>query len=226
MDRREARTGRVAAAAIAAAAAVVLMATNVGAGRAEAQSARQWRIAVIGDSLAVGYGIGEQNAYPAVLADFLRQSGWSTEVRTFGASGHTTADGLDSVSESTEWSPDLTIIAVGGNDGIRGVRVQQVEHNLRRMIRIARDSGAHVILTGMRAIPRHGPRYDERFANTFIRVAYDTRTDLMPFLLYGVAGVDELNQADRIHPNVEGAQYIASALWPYVTDALTALTEG
>ena len=218
------RGWRSAAAVAAVTVALMTGAPEVGQAGAGAQSARQWRIAVIGDSLAVGQGIGSEQAYPAVLERLLRQDGWSIEMRTFGASGDTTADGIDSVRQSIEWLPHVTIVALGGNDGIRGLRPQQVEHNLRRMIMNAKAGGARVILTGMRAMPRHGARYERRFENTFYRVATDTGADLMPFLLHGVAGIDELNQRDRVHPNVEGAEQVALGLWPYVSDALTALT--
>ena len=218
------RGWRSAAACASAAVALMIAATGTAHAGPETQSARQWRIAVIGDSLAVGRGIGSEQAYPAVLGRLLQQSGWSIEMRTFGKSGDTTVDGIDSTDESIEWQPDVTIVAVGGNDGIRGFRVQQMEHNLRRIIRNAQEAGSRVILTGMRANPRYGPPYEQRFENTFHRVAADTGTDLMPFLLAGVAGRKELNQRDRVHPNVEGADQVARGVWPYVNDALIALT--
>ena len=215
MTRRRLTT---AAAAAAVAAAILCCADG-----SWAQSARQWRIAVIGDSLSVGYGIESGEAYPAVLGRLLQGGGWSVAVRTFGNSGDTTADGFESMEEAQGWAPNLVIVAVGGNDGMRGLRTEAVEYNLRRIIAKARESGARVLLTGMIALPRHGPAYEQRFYNVFLRVAADTGTDLMPFLLDGVAGVDELNQGDRIHPNAAGADRIARGLWPYVNDALIAL---
>ena len=198
-----------------------LYGTNEQAG---AQSARQWRIAVIGDSLSTGYGLRPEQAYPNVLQEYLRQSGWSTEIRTFGEAGNTTADGVASAREARDWEPHVTIVAVAANDGLRQLRTQQVEYNLRRIIDTARETGSRVILTGMRAPPRHGPDYGRRFDNVFYRLADDTRVQLVPFLLSGVAGVPSMNQADRVHPNQAGAEHVAAGLWPYVNDLLTELT--
>ena len=171
---------------------------------------------ILGDSITAGHGLDRSEAYPALLQAKFDQAGLPREVVNAGVSGDTTAGGLRRI----DWAlgakgADVLVIALGGNDGLRGISPGETEKNLTGIIRKARQKNPamKIILAGMRMPDNMGPEYTEAFQGIFARVAAAEKTGLIPFLLEGVGGDDKLNQEDRIHPNAEGQRKIAETVW-------------
>jgi acyl-CoA thioesterase-1 len=162
---------------------------------------------VLGDSISAGYGLNQlEEGWVALLKQQLRPRG--VDVVNASISGDTTAGGVTRIDELLlRVKPSLVIIELGGNDGLRGLTPAQMEANLTRMIEKARAAGARVLLVGMRIPPNYGKRYAEMFQNIYGEVAQRTGVALVPFLMDGVGGHDELMQADGIHPN-QAAQHL------------------
>jgi len=177
-------------------------------------------IVVLGDSLTAGYGVAAHEAYPALLEAILRREGYRYRVVNAGASGDTTAGGLRRVDWVLRAHPEVAIVALGANDGLRGLSVAGMRENLEHIVRRLREGRARVLLAGMRVPPNYGPDYAREFAATFPAVARRTGAPLMPFLLDGVAARPALNQGDGIHPNAAGHQVMAERLWPYLKPLL------
>jgi len=173
-------------------------------------------IVALGDSLTAGYGLATHEAYPALLEARLRREGYRYRVVNAGVSGDTSAGGLRRIEWVLRTKPEIAIVALGANDGLRGLNVLAMRENLERIVKRLRSSGARVLLAGMRVPPNYGEDYALEFAQAFPAVARRTKVALMPFLLDGVAANPRLNQADGIHPNAEGQQVIADHLWPHL----------
>jgi acyl-CoA thioesterase-1 len=171
---------------------------------------------VLGDSLTAGLGIPRDQAYPALLQRKLHEAGSALEVVNAGISGDTTADGLRRVTWSLEGDVRLLILALGANDGLRGLPPAQMKANLQSIILRARQRAIPVLLVGMEAPPNYGEQYAASFRQVFHDLARENKVTLVPFLLEGVAGVSDLNQSDGIHPTSAGAARIADHLWPTV----------
>ena len=168
-------------------------------------------LVAFGDSLTAGYGIDLDEAWPARLQERLDAEGFGYRVVNAGVSGETTSGGLRRLPFVLDRNPsaELVVIALGGNDGLRGVPVDVMMDNLEAMIREAEGRGLKVLLAGVPAPPELGRDYEDGFAETFRDVAGATGVPLLPSLLEGVAGVAELNQRDGIHPTAEGALRLA-----------------
>ena len=184
-------------------------------------SAADHVIAALGDSLTAGLGVSPEEAYPAVLEARLRREGFEYRVINAGVSGDTSAGGLRRIDWVLKLRPDVVIVALGANDGLRGQAPDVLGDNLTRIIERARAAGARVLLAGMRVPPNYGDDYARAFAGVYPAVARATGVPLAPFLLDGVAGDARLNQPDGIHPTVEGQRVIAERLWPYLKPLLT-----
>lgn len=190
---------------------------------ADAEDSRPALVA-FGDSLTAGYGIDLDEAWPARLQERLDAEGFGYRVVNAGVSGETTSGGLRRLPFVLDRNPnaELVVIALGGNDGLRGVPVDVMMDNLEAMIRQAEGRGLKVLLAGVPAPPELGRDYEDGFAETFRDVAGATGVPLLPSLLEGVAGVAELNQRDGIHPTAEGALRLAdnayAALKPLLTE--------
>lgn len=171
-------------------------------------------IVAFGDSLTAGYGIEVAEAWPARLQEWLDAEGFVYRVVNSGVSGETSAGGLRRLSWVLDREPDaaLVVIALGGNDGLRGTPPDAMADNLRGMIEQAAARGLGVLLAGVPSPPELGADYEEAFARVFPEVAAETGAALLPDLLEGVAGDPELNQDDRIHPNPEGARRLAATV--------------
>jgi acyl-CoA thioesterase-1 len=178
-------------------------------------------IVALGDSLTAGHGVADYEAYPARLEAILRREGYRYRVVNAGVSGDTTAGGLRRVDWVLRAHPDVAIVALGANDGLRGLSVAAMRENLERIVRRLQAGGARVLLAGMRVPPNYGAEYAREFAAAFPAVARQTGAALMPFLLDGVAARPALNQEDGIHPNAAGQQAVATRLWPYLKPLLT-----
>jgi acyl-CoA thioesterase-1 len=174
------------------------------------------RIVALGDSLTAGLGIPAEDAYPAVLQRKLKESGHAIEVINAGVSGDTSADGLRRAGWALEGDVRLLILALGANDGLRGLPPPQLKDNLQGVIHRARQRAIPVLLVGMEAPPNYGEQYTAEFRRVFQDLARENKLPFVPFLLEGIAGVEELNQSDGIHPTRAGAARIADHLWPVV----------
>jgi acyl-CoA thioesterase-1 len=191
-----------------------------GAGHAEGQSAAaRPRIVFLGDSLTAGYGLDSREAYPSLIAGRLRDAGLDFEVVNAGVSGDTSAGGLSRIDWSLDGDVRVLLVALGGNDALRGLGTDELARNLSRVIERARERGARVILAGMEAPPNLGPAYTSAFRAVYRDLASRHGVALIPFLLDGVAGNARLNQADGIHPNAAGARRVADLVWPHVERA-------
>jgi acyl-CoA thioesterase I len=186
------------------------------------REARAERVIVaLGDSLTAGLGVAADEAYPARLEARLAREGYAYRVVNAGVSGDTTAGGLRRVDWVLRAKPEIVIVALGANDGLRAQSPQAMRENLATIVRRLQAAGARVLLAGMRLPPNYGAQYTKEFQAVFPEVARSTGVALMPFLLDGVAADPRLNQPDGIHPTAAGQQVIADRLWPYLRPLLT-----
>lgn len=174
------------------------------------------RIVALGDSLTSGYGIGKSNAYPAILQDRLNNEGLGFEVVNAGVSGATSADGLRRLRAALAGDVRVLIVALGANDGLRGVAVAELKSNLSRILSEAQTRGIAVLLCGMNALPVHGWEYSVAFQRVYRDLASRFQVPLVPFMLANVIGNDAMMQRDRLHPNAAGARMMADNIWPYL----------
>ncbi len=170
-------------------------------------------ILCLGDSLTAGYGLDEAQAWPAVAQTLATKDGKSWTFINAGVSGDTTQAGRNRLDWALRAKPDVVVIALGGNDGLRGLDPATTEANLRRIIQHVQNSAARPILAGMQLPTNLGADYRQRFAAIFPRLATELSIPLIPFLLEGVGGVRELNLSDQIHPNAAGQQRIAATVY-------------
>jgi acyl-CoA thioesterase-1 len=195
-------------------------ATN--ARRSDAASARTpapAAIVALGDSLTAGLGVAPDEAYPALLSERLRHEGYPYRVVNAGVSGDTTAGGLHRLDWVLRSNPEVVIVALGANDGLRGQPPEAMRANLSAIVERLRAREVRVLLAGMRVPTSHGASYRQQFSAAFSEVG--RRADaFMPFLLDGVAAVPRLNQADGIHPNADGHRLIVERLWPHLKPLL------
>lgn len=178
-------------------------------------------IAVLGDSLTAGLGVAAEDAFPARLQARLRREGYRYRVVNAGVSGDTSAAALRRVDWVLRTRPEVVIVAVGANDGLRGLSVPAMRGNIEKIVTRLRAAGARVLLAGMRVPPNYGDEYARSFEASFAAVARQTGVRLMPFLLDGVAARPALNQPDGIHPTAEGQRIIADNVWPHLAPLLT-----
>jgi acyl-CoA thioesterase-1 len=171
-------------------------------------------IVALGDSLTAGLGVARDEAYPALLEARLRRAGFAYRVVNAGVSGDTAAGGLRRLDWVLRSRPEVVIVALGANDGLRGQPVAALRDNLTAIVTRLRGSGTRVLLVGMRLPPNYGEVYAGDFAEAFRAVARGTSVVFLPFLLAGVAGDPSLNQADGIHPNAAGHRIVAEHIWP------------
>jgi len=180
---------------------------------APAPTAPRPRIVVLGDSLTAGLGLEPGQAYPALLQKRLDAAGLKYEVVNAGVSGDTSAGGLRRIDWALDGDVKILVVALGGNDALRGLPVEQLRENLTTIVERAKARGIKVILAGMEAPPNFGPAYTASFRETYRDVARQHGAILIPFLLDGVAGLPELNQGDGIHPTAAGAEKVAETVW-------------
>jgi acyl-CoA thioesterase I len=171
------------------------------------------RIVILGDSLTAGLGLDRDEAFPALLQQRLNALGYRYEVVNAGVSGDTTAGGLRRLEWSIEGNTRILVVALGGNDGLRGLPASDTRKNLNEIIARAQRRGIAVVLAGMEAPPNYGSAYTTEFRQVFRDLAKSHDVVFIPFLLEAVAGVPALNQPDGIHPNVEGARAVERLVW-------------
>ncbi|MBF0461485.1 MAG: arylesterase [Magnetococcales bacterium] len=177
-------------------------------------------ILCFGDSLTAGYGVPTEASYPSLLRNRLREQGRDYRVINAGISGDTTAGGLYRVNWQLRTPPTIAIVALGANDGLRGLDLQEMKQNLAEIITRLQQAGVKTILAGMRIPPNYGRDYSERFAAIYGELAQEKGVPFIPFLLEQVAGYPELNQEDGIHPNAAGYRKVLENVWPVLRPLL------
>ena len=189
-------------------------------GSASAQSTTQKSsdlrvIVVLGDSLTAGYGIDRAKAYPALLQQRITAEGWDFSVSNAGQSGDTTADGLRRIDWLLQRRVDVLILALGGNDGLRGIDPDVTKTNLQAIIDHAKQKSPdiRIVLAGMAMAPNMGNDYVNRFQAIYPDLAKQNQAALIPFLLEGMGGRPDSNQDDMIHPTTEGQKVVADNVW-------------
>jgi acyl-CoA thioesterase-1 len=178
------------------------------------------RILVLGDSLAAGYGLPEEDAFPARLEVALHQRGLAATVLNGGVSGDTTAGGRARLDWALADKPDIVIVELGGNDGLRGIDPAETRRNLDAILTRLQDAGVGVLFTGMYAPPNLGREYGDAFRGVFEELAKRHGVAFYPFFLDGVAADPALNQSDGIHPNAAGVEVIVRRILPAVTEMI------
>ncbi len=168
-------------------------------------------ILVFGDSLTAGYGLSTEEAYPALVEQRLNQSGKKVKVVNAGLSGETSAGGLSRIDWVMRQPVDVFVLELGGNDGLRGLPLNQTRENLRSILNHVRSKNPNtkLVVVGMMVPPNMGPEYSAEFKQLYPALAKEFNATLMPFLLEGVAGIESLNLGDGIHPNAEGHKIVA-----------------
>jgi acyl-CoA thioesterase I len=176
---------------------------------------------VLGDSLSAEYGLARGSGWVTLLERQLKDEKIDTSVVNASISGETTSGGRARLPALLDkHRPDLVIIELGGNDGLRGLPVASAEANLRAMINAAREANARVMLVGMQIPPNYGKEYTQQFFGMYRKLAQETKSTLVPFLLEGVADRVELFQADRIHPTAQAQPLILNNVWPVLKGML------
>lgn len=184
-----------------------------------AGSANAQGILIVGDSISAAFGMDIADGWVALLEQRLEAEGESIPVVNASVSGDTTAGGLARLPRLLErHSPEVVVIELGGNDGLRGMRPTDMQQNLSRMVEQAQNGGAEVLLLGMRLPPNYGQRFTDAFAQVFDDVSTEHEVPLMPFLLEGIAGTADqsLMQADGVHPTAQAQQRILDNAWPLI----------
>jgi len=194
---------------------VVLLAT------AAAQATETPTILIFGDSLSAGYGIDVDQSWGALLQQRLEEQGYEHRVVNASISGETTEGGAVQIDSAVEtFAPELIILELGGNDGLRGFPPARIRSNLGTIAQRAKDSGADVVLLGIRIPTNYGPRYTQAFEAVYADVAEELGIEWIEFFMEGVALNDELLQDDRIHPNMEAQPILLDNAWPIIRDTL------
>lgn len=178
------------------------------------------KILFLGDSLTAGYGIDPEKAYPNLVKDILKKEDVEITVINASISGSTSASAISRLKWSLRGKPDVMLLALGANDGLRGIKLHSTKENLKNAIKLAKSKGVKVILAGMQIPPNYGPEYTKEFKQMFPDLKKEEGVTLLPFLLKDVAGQRKLNLDDGIHPNEEGHKVIAKTVAPYIKGAL------
>jgi acyl-CoA thioesterase I len=190
-------------------------APNIAADTAAPTLATTKRIVFLGDSLTAGYGLPVEQSYPSLIAEKIRAAHLPYEAVNAGLSGDTSAGGLRRLDWLLQNKIDLLVIALGANDGLRGLSPKELEANLQAIIdkTKAKNPAAQIVVAGMQMPPNLGADYAEQFQRVFAEVAKKNNAVLIPFLLANVGGHRELNQSDSIHPTAAGQKIIAETVW-------------
>src|SRR5437870_9670566 len=180
------------------------------------KSAAPLKIVAFGDSLTSGHRLPQKDAYPAIIYNKLKVAGLPFTVINQGVSGDTTTGALRRLDRALEEKPQILIVELGVNDGLRGVPVPQVKANLEKIIAAAQEQNAEVLLCAMEALPLQGWQYTIEFHKMYENLAAKYGVPLVPFLMNGVLGNPDLISDDGVHPNAAGARYIADTVWEYL----------
>jgi len=187
-----------------------------------ASAAATQRLLVLGDSLSAGYGLNAEQGWVGLLAAELKAEGKAWEVVNASVSGETSSGGAARIADAlARHQPAVVVIALGANDGLRGLAPDLLAANLRRMAKAATATGARVLLVGIRIPPNYGPAYTRAFEGSFANVAEELDLPLLPFLLEPIAADERWFQGDRLHPTAEAQplllKHVRAALDPLLT---------
>ncbi|MGE3973620.1 MAG: arylesterase [Bdellovibrionales bacterium] len=174
------------------------------------------KVVVLGDSLTEGYGLDKDQAFPALVEKKFLDRGKKVEVINAGVSGSTSAGGLSRVAWVMKSKPQFVVVALGSNDGLRGLDVSACKKNIKEIIQRVRADGATPLLIGMKVPPNYGVEYTKKFENIFLELSAEEKVPLLPFLLLGVAGQPKYNLPDAIHPNKEGHKILAETVYQFL----------
>jgi acyl-CoA thioesterase-1 len=178
------------------------------------------RVVFLGDSLTAGLGLAPDEAYPALIQQRIDAAGLTYQVVNAGVSGDTSAGGLSRLDWALEGDVRVLVVALGGNDGLRGLPPEELRRNLSTIIERAQARKIAVILAGMEAPPNFGQAYIVSFHQIYPELAKQYGVPFIPFLLQDVAGIEGLNQRDGIHPTAEGARTVAENVWSVLRPTL------
>lgn len=171
-------------------------------------------ILILGDSISAAYNMEQGESWPALLSARLQQDGYAYRVFNSSITGDTTEGGLSRLSRLLQSQrPDVVIVELGGNDGLRGLSLEVTRNNLEQMITQSQQAGAGVVLAGIQLPPNYGQSYTERFAQMYVELAEQHQLQLIPFILDGIALDPELMQEDGIHPNVQAQPLLLDHVW-------------
>jgi acyl-CoA thioesterase I len=171
-------------------------------------------VLVYGDSLSAAYGIGQKDGWVNLLGGRLKQAKPDYSVVNASISGETTAGGAARIDAALgRFKPDVVVVALGGNDGLRGLPVAQMKANLAKIVGASQSRGARVLVVGMRIPPNYGPKYAQAFYDAFAEVARETKSAYVPFLLERIAEQRELFQPDQIHPTAAAQPLLLETVW-------------
>lgn len=182
-------------------------------------------IVALGDSLTAGLGVEESESYPAQLERRLRVDGHHYRVINAGVSGETTSGTLSRLEWVLTMAPDIVILEIGANDGLRGIDPAVPAKNIREIIQVLREKEVIVVFAGMKMVWNLGPAYTLAFNDIYPKIAEEFDLIFMPFFLEGVATVRELNIEDGLHPNARGYELIVNNLYPHVLEAIEQFEE-
>jgi len=177
-------------------------------------------IVAVGDSLTAGYGLAEEESYPAILGKKLRSEGYNCRVVNSGVSSETSSGLLSRIEWVLGLNPDIVILETGANDGLRGIDPEMVEKNIRDILFRLKDAEVITVLAGMKMVWNLGPLYVKRFNAIYPRLADESDIIFMPFFLKDVAMKSTLALGDGLHPNGDGYKIIADNIYPYVLEAV------
>lgn len=201
---------------------LLLLATS---GQSLAAAETKPTILVFGDSLSAAYGIPRERGWVALLQQQLDQRSLKREVINASTSGETTSGGLARLRQLlNQHQPDLVLIQLGANDGLRGLPVADMRRNLDAMIALSQQSGAKVALIGVLIPPNYGPRYTQEFKETYRLLAQQHKLPLVPFLLEGVAGKADLMQDDGLHPTAAAQTIVLDNVWKVLAPYFKSIT--
>lgn len=193
------------------------------AASARADVAASRTIVVLGDSLSAGYGINVQEGWVSLLSRRLASEGYGYKVVNASVTGETTQGGVSRLPRALKMhKPEILILELGGNDGLRGLQLAASRENLQRSITLAKEAGAQVLLVGMMIPPNYGPRYTQEFRDMFGQLGVKNSIAVVPFLLDRVALNPEFMQDDGIHANAKGQPQMLENLWPRLKPMLVA----
>ncbi|PRB81372.1 arylesterase [Pseudomonas sp. MYb185] len=178
-------------------------------------------VLLVGDSISAAFGLEIEQGWVKLLEQRLAENNQPYSVVNASVSGDTTAGGLARLPALLEQvEPELVVIELGGNDGLRALPVGNMQQNLSAMVRLSREAGADVILLGMRIPPNYGPRYSDAFEQAFVTVAEEHDVPLVPFLLEGIGGVEGKMQSDGVHPTAAAQTLLLDNAWPAISQWL------
>lgn len=176
----------------------------------ETKGSKVKKVVIVGDSLSAGYGVAKENAYPEIMKKLLKEKhSIDIDILNGSVSGSTTSSLMSRLRWYKKTKPDIVIIALGANDGLRGVPIDVITKNLDEGIKFAKKMSKNVFLMGMLLPLNYGDKYRSEFEKTFVDLSEKHKINLMPFLLKDIAGVKKYNQEDGIHPNPLGHEVVA-----------------